>query len=143
MQCHDHITRSRLFTNEFCSGVIPFLTEQIVVCLDYWKIFCRKCVENLVVTKKCVISLSLSLSLRCRASIYQLSVNFQWISCRFFPVLFSLFREISDTVYIAPFCSHHTSLYLSGGMRDKDMPCPYVAFLFENIRPVEVFQILK
>lgn len=58
MQCHDHTTRSRLFTNEFCSGVIPFLTEQIVVCLDYWKIFCRKCVENLVVTKKCVISLS-------------------------------------------------------------------------------------
>ena len=57
MQCHDHITRSRLFTNEFCSGVIPFLTEQIVVCLDYWKIFCRKCVENLVVTKN-VYSLS-------------------------------------------------------------------------------------
>lgn len=69
MQCHDHTTKNRLFTNEFCSGVIPFLTEQIVVCLDYWKIFCRKCVENLVVTKKCVISLSLSLSQVSRVNI--------------------------------------------------------------------------
>lgn len=91
MQCHDHITRSRLFTNEFCSGVIPFLTEQIVVCLDYWKIFCRKCVENLVVTKKCVISLSLSLSLSGVARQY---INYQLIF-NGLAVDFSLFYFLS------------------------------------------------
>lgn len=69
MQSYDYTTRSRLSTNKFCLGVIPFLTEQVVVCLDFWKIFCKKCVEILAVTKICVISLSLSQVSRVNISI--------------------------------------------------------------------------
>ncbi|MDV7053363.1 hypothetical protein R4E93_17280 [Bacteroides ovatus] len=49
--------------NEICAGGASLLAEAVFVCIDFLKIFCKKCVENLAVTKNCVISLSLSLSL--------------------------------------------------------------------------------
>lgn len=48
------------FTNEISPTTLSLLKEQVVMCLDSWKIFCRKYAENLAVTKNCVISLSLS-----------------------------------------------------------------------------------
>lgn len=60
--------------NEICAGGASLLAEAVFVCIDFLKIFCKKCVENLAVTKNCVISLSLS-SLRAKYTKYHLIFN--------------------------------------------------------------------
>ena len=89
--------------NEICAGGASLLAEAVFVCIDFLKIFCKKCVENLAVTKYCVISLSLSLSLSLIATrkIYKIPFNFQWVTNNIF------FEKSSNSVYTTFSSKHH------------------------------------
>ena len=111
--------------------------DRSCVC-QFFENICRKNVDNLEVTKIRILSLSLS---HCyRALIYEILANFQWISYLVFrSILCSDLRNLSNTASIAPFRSHRTSLCLFSGMRDKDIPCPYIADFFVDIQPGDRF----
>lgn len=129
-------------TSNLLLGVVPSMAELYAFCPCLSEISCRKRAENLAVTIICLLSLSLSLSLGRRASIYEISPKYHSFTGIFLSGKSLRFPQISEILQTS-FNSGVSSPYPVGGVcRSSGTFCPRTSptcFLFtlENkIRPI-------